>query len=241
MNSDSQPNAQDRAYQHVKNQVLSLALKPGQWIKAQDIASEIEVSRTPVREALSRLEQEGFVRRDGGWGYIVCSVTLKDAREIYKVREALEVEAAREALSHIKPADVVAMDSLLKKADQARLRQRVSVFRLNTRAFHAAIARLANNALLARMLGELEHRIQFLGAMVFEKYPQRMDEVIEENRAILAALQRGDASRCELEVRQHVRRAWESYLLYVAEDSGLTSVTGSRNDERRMSGQATIR
>ena len=236
MNAASHPNAQDRAYQHVKDQVLSLVLKPGQWIKAQDIASEIDVSRTPVREALSRLEQEGFVRRDGGWGYIVCSVTLKDAREIYKVREALEVEAAREALAHVKPADIVAMDSLLKKADQARVRKKVSVFRLNTRAFHAAIARLANNALLARMLGELEHRIRLLGALVFEKYPQRMDEVIEENRAILAALEHGDASRCEVVVRQHVRRAWESYLMYVAEDTGITAMMGNRNDERRMSG-----
>lgn len=158
-----QTTAQDRAYLHVKNQILSLTLKPGQWIKAQDIATEIKVSRTPVREALSRLEQEGFVRRDEGWGYIVSSVTLKDARELYKMREVLEVEAIREAVSHVTPANLDSLEILLRKADQARKQKKVKMFRENTRAFHATIARLADNALLARMLGELEHRVQFLG------------------------------------------------------------------------------
>lgn len=233
--------AQDRAYQYVKNQILSLALKPGQWIKAQEIAMEAEVSRTPVREALSRLEQEGFVRRDEGWGYVVCSVTLKDAREFYKVREVLEAEAAREAVAHAKVEHLEAMDALLRKAEQARLRNRVSAFRVNTRAFHASIARLANNALLARMLHDLEHRVQLLGAMVFEKNPKRMDEVIEENRAILDAVRKGDAAQAETEVRRHVRRAWENYLLYVAEDAGFAPEMSNLNNKGRNSGQAALR
>lgn len=233
--------AQDRAYQYVKNQILSLALKPGQWIKAQEIAMEAEVSRTPVREALSRLEQEGFVRRDEGWGYVVCSVTLKDAREFYKVREVLEAEAAREAVAaHIKVEHLEAMDALLRKAEQARLRNRVPAFRVNTRAFHASIARLANNALLARMLHDLEHRVQLLGAMVFEKNPKRMDEVIEENRAILDAIRKGDAAQAEAEVRRHVRRAWENYLLYVAENAGFAPEMSNLKRKGRNSEQAAF-
>jgi DNA-binding GntR family transcriptional regulator len=198
------------------------------------------VSRTPVREALSRLEQEGFVRRDGGWGYIVCSVTLKDARELYKVREALEAEAVREAVAHAKSHDIAALDALLKKAEQARSRKKVPIFRLNTRAFHAYIAQLANNTLLARMLRELEHRVQLLGALVFENHPLRMDEVIQENRQILRALKRGDAAQAELQVRGHVRRAWESYVMYVAEDVD-PAVEIDVTKQRRMNGQAAIR
>lgn len=235
-----QTTAQDRAYLHVKNQILSLTLKPGQWIKAQDIATEVKVSRTPVREALSRLEQEGFVRRDEGWGYIVISVTLKDARELYKMREVLEVEAVREAVAHVTPADLDSLEVLLRKADQARKQKKVKVFRENTRTFHATIARLANNALLARMLGELEHRVQFLGAMVFEKRAQRMDEVIEENGAILSALRRGDATQAETEVRRHVRRAWETYLHYVADGAGFSSAMRGLDNDRRSDGQAAV-
>lgn len=235
-----QTTAQDRAYLHVKNQILSLTLKPGQWIKAQDIATEIKVSRTPVREALSRLEQEGFVRRDEGWGYIVSSVTLKDARELYKMREVLEVEAIREAVSHVTPANLDSLEILLRKADQARKQKKVKMFRENTRAFHATIARLADNALLARMLGELEHRVQFLGAMVFEKRAQRMDEVVEENSAILSALRRGDTAQAEVEVRRHVRRAWETYLHYVADGAGFSSVMRGLDNDRRSDGQAAV-
>lgn len=241
MSASPAANAQDRAYHHVKARILELALKPGEWIKAQDIASALKLSRTPVREALSRLEQEGFVRRDGGWGYIVSSVTLRDARELYKVREALEVEAVREAVANVSAQDLEAMDALLRKADQARLRKKVPAFRVNTRAFHAAIARLANNTLLARMLQELEHRVQLFGAMVFEKHMRRMDEVIEENRAILKALTKRDVAHAEAEVRRHVQRAWESYLLYVAEDAGFAAAMRNFDERRRSGGQAAIR
>ncbi len=229
MHSSSSDNAQDRAYHYLKSQILSLALKPGQWIKAQDTAKKVKVSRTPVREALSRLEQEGFVRRDGGWGYIVVPVTLKDARELYKVREVLEVAAAREAVAHVKRDQLAAMNALLRKAGKARLQKKVSIFRTNTRAFHATISSLANNTLLARMLRGLEDRFLLLGAMLFEKHPQRMDEAMEENRAILAAMKRGDRGEVEEAVRRHVRRAWGSYLLYVAEDVSVANVESNFN------------
>jgi len=235
-----QTSAQDRAYLHVKDQILSSTLKPGQWIKAQDIATEIKVSRTPVREALSRLEQEGFVRRDEGWGYIVSSVTLKDARDLYKMREVLEVEAVREAVANITLADLETLNTLLSKADQARARKKIQVFRENTRSFHATISRIASNTLLTKMLSELEHRVQFLGAMVFERRTQRMDEVIEENSAILAALRRGDAVRAESEVRRHVQRAWETYLHYVAEGAGFSAAMKELGNQRRSDGQAAI-
>lgn len=240
MNAQERRNAQDRAYQHVKAQILAIDLKPGEWIKAQDIASKLEVSRTPVREALCRLEQEGFVRRDGGWGYVVCSITLKDAREIYSVREALEVQAAREALTHIDAKDISVLDALLKKSENARARMKLAAFRVNTRAFHRAIAQLARNDLLAQMLGQLEHHVQRLGALVFERHPARMDEVIDENRAILAALTDGDQSHCEAAVRQHVRCAWKSYLLYVAESPGLSVMMSGQHDERGANGQRAI-
>jgi len=236
-----QTTAQDRAYLHVKNQILALTLKPGQWIKAQDIATEVKVSRTPVREALSRLEQEGFVRRDEGWGYIVTEVTLKDARELYKMREVLEVEAVREAVAHVTPADLEALEVLLRRADQARQKKKIQVFRANTRTFHATITHLANNALLEKMLSELEHRVQLLGAMVFEKRAQRMDEVIEENGSILEALRRGDAQKAESEVRRHVRRAWENYLHYVAEGAGFSAAMKNLNETGGYGGQAAIR
>lgn len=235
-----QTTAQDRAYSHVKDQILSLALKPGQWIKAQDIATEVKVSRTPVREALSRLEQEGFVRRDEGWGYIVTSVTLKDARELYKMREVLEVEAVREAVANVTPADLEALEVLLHRADQARQKKKIQVFRANTRTFHATITHLANNGLLEKMLSELEHRVQLLGAMVFEKRAQRMDEVIEENGSILEALRRGDAQKAESEVRRHVRRAWENYLHYVAEGAGFSAAMKNLDDTGGNGGQAAI-
>src|SRR3954464_419687 len=98
------PNSQERAYRHLKSQILDLEYKPNDRITANEIAQHLKISRTPVREALGRLEQEGLGVSAGGWGYVVRSVSVKEAMDLYKVRETLEVEAAREALPNVTPA-----------------------------------------------------------------------------------------------------------------------------------------
>jgi|SRR5665213_751560 len=216
--------AQDRAYKYVKTQILSLSLKPGAWIKAQHVAMQVEVSRTPVREALSRLEQEGFVRRNQGWGYVVESVTFQQAFELYKVREVLEAEAVREAATKATTQQLEELDALLDKAGAACARESIANFRTHTRAFHVAIAKAAANCLLMRMLSQLQDHVRLVGAMVFEKHAERMREVLDENWAILAALRRRDPDDAETAARYHVRRAWTTYMRYVV-------ARGSDHDE----------
>src|SRR3974390_405079 len=95
------PSSQQRAYDFLKGEISSFRYRPHHRLKALDIADELGVSRTPVKEALSRLEQEGLVRRELGSGYVVEAITARQILGLYQVREALEVEAAREALPHI--------------------------------------------------------------------------------------------------------------------------------------------
>lgn len=222
MNSFSET-AQDRAYNHVKSQILSLALRPGEWVKAQDVAAAVNVSRTPVREALGRLEQEGYVQRNGGWGYVVRSVTLQEAREFYKVREALEAEAVREAVAHVTDQELTILDALLQKAEEGRASGRVQTFRKYARSFHARIALNAGNSLLAGMLSQLEDRSHQLAMMVFDKHHHRMDEVVEENRAIFEAIKARDCARAEAAVRHHVQQGWATYFRYVADGASSTA------------------
>src|SRR3546814_12316078 len=86
------------------------------------IASTLRLSRTPVREALNRLQQEGLVRRNGSWGYAVRAMELPELVGLYRVREVLEVEAALGAVDQLTDTDFAAMEKLLDRA--ARLLER---------------------------------------------------------------------------------------------------------------------
>src|SRR3972149_3590005 len=92
------PNSQEKAYRFIREGIFGSEFKPDERLRAQELALRLGLSRTPVREALGRLEQEGLVRRDGGWGYVVRTMSLKEAEDVYKVRRVLELEAALEAM-----------------------------------------------------------------------------------------------------------------------------------------------
>jgi ferredoxin-NADP reductase/DNA-binding transcriptional regulator YhcF (GntR family) len=109
-------NAQSRAFDFIKEEILSMRLRPMQRLNAGELALQLGMSRTPVREALSRLQQESLVARDVGGGFSVRSITLGEILDFYRVREALEVEAALEALPHMNAQRLATLESLLRTA-----------------------------------------------------------------------------------------------------------------------------
>src|SRR5690349_1940859 len=111
--------SQEKAYRHLKARILDLEFKPNDRITANGVAEELHISRTPVREALGRLEQEGLVASAGGWGYVVRPLSAKEALDLYKVREALEIEAVREALPNVTAPLLERLGACLDRAEVA--------------------------------------------------------------------------------------------------------------------------
>jgi DNA-binding GntR family transcriptional regulator len=208
-------NSQERAYRYLKDAILNLEFRANAPMRAQSIAQSLKVSRTPVREALSRLEQEGLVARAGGWGYVVKPVSLKEALDIYKVREALEVEAVREAISNVEGAQLERMRACLKRAGEEIRKQRLNRFRDNTREFYHLIAEATGNACLQAMLMTIEDRIRLLGALMAHKHLGRPNESLAENLAVLKAIEAADEAGAEEAVRKHVSKARETLLRHV--------------------------
>lgn len=213
-------NSQERAYRYLKEAILNLEFKVGAPLRAQAIAQSLSVSRTPVREALSRLEQEGLVVRDGGWGYVVKPMSLKEAMDLYKVREALEVEAVKEAIEQLNEDHISRMRACLRRAEEEIKRQRFGKFRENTRAFYHVIAEATGNDYLRSMLMGIDDRIRLLGALMADKHLGRPVESLQENQAILAAMEAGDVEAAERGVRRHVSHARETLLRYVVNEPG---------------------
>lgn len=211
--------SQEKAYRFLKSAILDLEFRPNARLRTETIASRIHLSRTPIREALSRLEQEGLVLRDHGSGYVVRSITVKEAIDIYEVREVLEVKAVRAAIPRITRDLSRQLASYLRKAAD-RLRQgKLREYRDNIRAFNLAIARGTDNSYLEFLLSLMADRIRWLGAMIADCYPDYPRESLDGNRKVLAALAAGDQAAAKKAVRKHVSRARDSFMRYVIADS----------------------
>jgi len=205
-------NSQDRAYRHLKEQIVSLELRPGERMRAAAIAEVLGISRTPVREALSRLEQDGLVARSSGWGYVVRTLTNKEIRDVYRVREALEVEAAQEAIEFVDEEGINELEQILNRAEQHWENGRVLEYRKATRLFHLTTARIADNEVLMRAVNAIDDQVRLIGALLFDQHQEHGAESLAQNHATLQALKRRDPVAAEKAVRSHVRHARERLL-----------------------------
>ncbi len=213
---------QERCYGRLKEQILRLDLRPGVHVSALEVAAQLGVSRTPVREALGQLEKEALVARDPAGGYVVRPLSVKEIDDVYRVREYLETEAALEAMPNLGEADLARLAGLLDAAE--RHTDDVSEFLIRTRAFHADILAATGNAVLQRALAPNSDQVRMIGAMLIQAYAMRVDEICAENREILRALGARDAAAAREAVRAHVGNGRRQIATLLAQDRALVLV-----------------
>ena len=201
--------AHQTAYAYIKEEILALRLKPHSRLNANELAARLGISRTPVREALSRLEHDGLVQRESVGGFRVHAMSLKEIVDVYRVREALEVEAALEALPQLTPELLEELAALLAAGESLLDPASYAEAILANRRFHALIVRTSGNAILEAIMRPVADRVRLVGTMLIQRHSQRSREVLDENKAILDALGTCDPARVEEATRNHERRARE--------------------------------
>ena len=155
----------ERVYRLLKNWLMEGVLAPGQVLSEVDLARRCESSRTPVREACSRLAQDGWLTRVRHKGYIVTPVSITDLLQLYEFRKILECFAARKAAELALPVQLDELDAVLapERTPGADI---VEVVRLSD-TFHLAIAQIAGNQRVVdqlRLTLEYQHRLDCLSA-----------------------------------------------------------------------------
>ncbi|SDB96361.1 DNA-binding transcriptional regulator, GntR family [Raineyella antarctica] len=189
--------------------VLSGLLPPGTWLREGEIAEVLSVSRTPVREALRRLSDEGLTNRSANRGSVVAGMSLEEVLAVYSVRASLEGLAARTAAAR-RPAGLV--DRLL--ALHGRFKQAVEAgdnpAAINSE-FHRAIREASGNAYLERFLVQVENAVRRFGQTTFD-VPGRSAEVVGEHYAIIEAIATGNEDLAEERAMNHMRHAREVRL-----------------------------
>ena len=198
----------DRAYDDIRDAILNGALKPGQRIKERDVAGEMGISTTPVKEALRRLEQEGLVVSQPRRGAVVGPLVLTPEAEILELRADLEGLAARLAAQKMTAAEKERLQQQLIETQRPATigdgaQQEVVV--AATLEFHRQIHEGSKNPFLIRFLETLApfDRTIRRKAILNEAEWQRDDE---EHRAVAEAIVRGDAPAAERIMHEHVHR-----------------------------------
>jgi len=204
------------AYQRLLRSILEGALKPGHRVREADIAEQLDISRTPVREALRRLETEGLLTTAAYRGLVVASLDYQAVMELYQMREVLEGTAAGLAARHASEAEIVALREILS-AEHELPKDPASHAEQNRR-FHNAIYHAAHNRYLLKSLNSFRDAMALLGPTTFS-VPGRPTTALEEHGEILDAIQRRDPEAAERCARAHIRMAQQARLKLLNEAS----------------------
>lgn len=193
----------EAVYRHLKDLLLSGRFAPGERLSEPLLAQELGVSRTPVREALMRLAEEGLVELVPGRGARVRIFSPEEVEEVYGVRALLEGEAAREAALRATPWELADLEARLKAIDEAPPEDYPEQMRRDLE-FHRALVRLSGNKTLYRLYEDLLSSL----ALVRSTLPTLSQEETtrKEHQAILEALRRRDPEGAKRVVEAHVYR-----------------------------------
>jgi DNA-binding GntR family transcriptional regulator len=194
----------DAAYEAIKHRIITCAFKPGEYINELQLSSILKIGRTPVHQALDRLDMEGMVQVIPRKGVIVRPVSLNEVMQIIEVRLFNEPHATRLAAEYANDTDLAALEDVLKRAKHWGSLRNVEKIMLLDREFHLLIARAARNDVLTELLRSLHERsLRFW--FISLNGPNQFKRVLEEHDAILAAIRQRDAEKADAAMRRHIQ------------------------------------
>jgi DNA-binding GntR family transcriptional regulator len=199
------PGLPNGAYEYLRGKILSGELLPQSRIKEQEVAAQLGISRTPVREALARLESEGLVQSSPRRGAVVRQVELDEIDETYEIRAALERLVAKRACERATEAEIEEMDQLLRIAEGELARGDRMAAGRHTLQFHALLNRTSRSPRLVAMLRSLDERLSAFRNQSMHQLG-RAEEAMRQHRALLEALRRRDAQEMQHWVEEHAER-----------------------------------
>lgn len=195
------PTAQQQAYVHLQDQIVSGVLSGGTRLRAETIAQELGISRMPVREALRQLDAEGYVTIRPNRGAIVTNRTPEEVIELFEMRAVLEGLAIRTAVKKATPEDYEDLELFLARLKRLEAYSALWVERHDE--FHDLLCRLAGRPRLAGEIRRLRLAVRpYL--RLYTKTHARPEIAGFEHEVIVAAMKKGNLDRAERAIREHV-------------------------------------
>jgi DNA-binding GntR family transcriptional regulator len=198
---DSYKPLREIVFESLREAIISGILEPGERLMEIQLAEEMGVSRTPVREAIRKLELEAFVVMIPRKGAYVAGVSHKDVADVFEIRSALEGLAAGLAAERITEEEIEQMERILlyRQGDEMNLEEIVE----SDTDFHALVYKASRNQRLIQILENLREQIQRFRATSLA-VPGRIKDAIDEHRGIVEALARHDVEEAQTLAMSHI-------------------------------------
>lgn len=201
-------------YETVFSQLMALKIAPGSRITVDNLARELRVSQTPIREALGRLEAEGLVHKTHLVGYSAApQITAKQFADLYELRLLLEPDAARRAVARLNADSVAELTEAAgvmgRRAKAGDERARYSQFARQDAVFHDMIMKVAGNELIRDTLNHQHVHFHIFRLMFHSRVTE---EALSEHEAIIGAFEARDADAAEKAMRAHIERSRDRLL-----------------------------
>lgn len=223
---------QQRAYQRIKEYILNTGFYPGQHIRHVEVSRTLGMSRTPAREAMQRLVEEGLVVHLPNRGYFVTEMTVREAEELYELREILEVFCIQQAIDKSTNKQLGGLRALLEEYKESTKGQITRHALLVDRDFHLKIAELSRNEMVHKLL------LSVLDKIIMKRNIERIAPLdgktaFKRHAVILKAIESRDKRRAVQQMREHIRTGKMRVLEQVKRNDGFWLETAA--DGRRSS------
>ncbi|WP_298050825.1 GntR family transcriptional regulator [uncultured Paenalcaligenes sp.] len=212
--NDDKMSRAEQAYQQILDDIREGRLKPGHRITELDIAASLKMSRTPVREALRRLEIAGLISTAPYSGMQIARLGYQEVMELYDMRVVLESTASKLAAKHASDAEIYSLNEIMKRYEAATTA--VEQARHN-RVFHNALAYAAHNRYLLKSLNSMRDSMILLGKTTFE-LPNRAEQVVQEHRDIINAIIERNPEKAAEAAAHHIREAQKARIALMGEE-----------------------
>ncbi|MFH1060041.1 MAG: GntR family transcriptional regulator [Pseudomonadota bacterium] len=226
----------DLAYQVIREMIAEHRFQPGARINVEELRKELGVSRTPVWEAINKLEQEGLVKNIPSRGVYMVELTLQDTLYLYQVREVLESMAAREASVRMDEETLARMAANLKMQETAVAARDLRAYTRLDYEFHAAVYGASGNPYLQETLQVIKNKMRPLGLSI---HPL-LEELYSHHLELFAALKSRDPDASEKAFKTHNKFIVEYIIKEMAAVEGRELDPG-QDFSRLLAGQSTGR
>ncbi len=207
---DSKP-IREIAYETLKHAIITGQIPAGARIVETEYADRLHISRTPLREALRKLERDGLVEYVLRRGVVVRAFTLADVEEIYTIRNALELVTLPAIIQNAKPEDIEHLRELLREMDPLVEKNDIEGLSPLARAFHSELTRISGLNRILRVIESQDEYITRFSALSIAKEDRR-SSAHQEHYELVDCVEQKDLPRFEALIKKHIERSKENCL-----------------------------
>lgn len=206
-----------QVYKYLKDGIILGDINPGDRLIEEKIATELQVSRSPIREAIRMLEKDGLLYVNSSGGVTVVKPTIEDFRSLYECRVEMESLAAYYAAKRRSPNELEKMRTHLLKMGNVGPSKNLSTVNDANASFHETIVEASKNPFLIKMTGQLRGVSSFYRKAILDNYPLHFKDAMVDHKKIFQSIVNQDEGEARKHMRQHIENDYTLFMKIVEE------------------------